>query len=209
VAIDFEAAAYGLDSFRFDNSGAGTLLARKLHSLGHRRIAALFESPHKPADKRDEAWGARRQGFLAELQKRGAPPPIEFHLEDRGGIADALRGLEEALKRPSRDRPTAVVTPDTSPLDSLRTLAHGCGLHIPGDLTVAGFGSLEPGTAMTAVRFDATELGKRATERLLSLLTDPRRPSRRARVHEVKGHYVAGRTHARLSWSDVQHIKAT
>jgi LacI family transcriptional regulator len=173
------------------------MLARRLQLLGHRRIAAVFESPDKPLDQQDRAWSARREGFLSEWRNAGTPDPALVFMEGyRYELESALRRVEDLLQKPRGERPTAVVLPDGGPAGALGTIAAKHGLKVPQALTIAGFDSLHGGSEMTAVRFDAAELGMRAAGYMLARVCANRPAPARAMLQRVKGRYVAGKTHA-------------
>jgi hypothetical protein len=175
LALDFDAAEKGIDSFVFDNFSAGALLAGRLFKLGHRRVAAIFESFEKPIESCDEAWRARREGFLAKWKALGAPAPQIFELLERGNLPSVFPALREVLKKTKAERPTAVLLPSDSGVD-IRALAADCRLQIPQDLTVVGFGdvgsNLPLKLQMTAVRFDGVELGNEALTHFLQRICD-------------------------------------
>jgi DNA-binding LacI/PurR family transcriptional regulator len=198
VAVDFDAVADGLDSFCFDNEGAGKLLARRLYKLGHRHVAAFFESPERSKALRDEAWFERRRGFLAEMERLGLPAPRQIFMEKRGHSPDNYQRLAQLLRQPSSERPTAVFVPTQGFLPPLRKIAAACGLNIPKDLTIVGCDALVDANEMTGVRFDPAEIGGAAAVHLLRLLLERREKTYRPTTVRFKGHYVAGKTHARL-----------
>lgn len=197
VAVDFDAVADGIESFCFDNFRAGSLLARRLGRLGHRRVAAVIESPDKPREAQDHAWKERREGFLDEWAKVEAPPPTLITMERRGITDDLLQRLNELLARPAGTRPTALFVPGQNFLDILRPLAARRRLKIPRDLTLVGCDNIQNANELTAVRFDARLAGTAAAEHLLGLIRDRRRRLLKPTLVRLKGRYVAGKTHAR------------
>jgi DNA-binding LacI/PurR family transcriptional regulator len=196
AAVDTDAAVDGLDSFFTDDFAAGELLAKRLHLLGHQRIAAAFESPKKPAEKQDEAWRRRREGFTAGWAKTGNHAPQFVWVENRGSSAEVLPALKELLKKTPQARPTAVVTAWGGLPAELRPVAADVGVQIPRDLTVVGFCGQTEVPELTAVRFDGGELGRLAVDQLLQIICNRRPPSTKPEIVRIKGRYVAATTHA-------------
>ncbi len=196
VTIDFDATADGLDSFCFDNFGAGRVLARRLHKLGHRQFAGLFESPNKPEDRQDEAWSERRRGFLKELEDLGGTRTYQIFSENRSGIEAYFARLQDLFRLPASDRPTAICLP-THQLEPVEQLAATEGLRIPRDLSVVGYGSPQQTSDLTAVRFDGENLGEAAISHLLRKFRDPKWSSRRAKLVRIKGYYSAQKSHGK------------
>jgi DNA-binding LacI/PurR family transcriptional regulator len=199
LALDYDATATGLSSFCLDDSGAGAVLARRLFKLGHRRIAAIFESPQKPVERQDPAWGERRRGFLGECQRLGLSPPQEVLLDNRGPSAAASQAIARLLRQPESQRPTAFFAPDRRFAQELLARAAEAGLEVPRDLTVVGCGDRWERDGVTAVRFDGSELGFAAAARMLYLLTHPQygHSYSRPTAKRIKGRYISGTTHAR------------
>lgn len=202
VAVDFDATDRGIDSVCFDNRHAGTLPARRLYKLGHRRLITVFESPDKPRGLRDYAWYERREGFLAEWQKLDAPPPNIIFLEDRGKFEEIGKRVTALLRLPPAKRPTAILLPGDNFLNRTWDLCRARGLKVPRDVTIVGFRTLfnesaQGGRRMTAVCFDGYKLGATGAEHLLRLLGEGKTFRRKGVMRVIKGRYVAGKTHAR------------
>jgi len=197
VAIDFDASGDSITSFCFDNVGAGALLARRLHRLGHRRIAAIFESPGRPARERSRPWSERREGFLAEMKRLGTLAPAEIHLPRRSSRCDVGAQVSRLLRRTDGRRPTAILVPHAGRYAEVEAAARARKLSIPRDLTIVAFEGAAAASAVTAVRFYGAELGAAAADHMLRLIRDRKLRRRKAPLVRIKGRYVAGRTHAR------------
>jgi DNA-binding LacI/PurR family transcriptional regulator len=195
ASVDADCSAQGLDSFCNDDYSAGLLLARRLNMLGHRRIAAIFESPDKPLERQDESWRLRRTGFAEGWSKTRNPPPRWIDVQSRGDRSEVLPALNELLRLPEGERPSAVVTAWSSLLEDLRAIAAQAHLAIPRQLTVMGFGGEDDTPGLTAVRFNGYGLGRRSAEHLIHTICNRRPPAKKAEVTRINGRYSAGETH--------------
>jgi LacI family transcriptional regulator len=107
------------------------MMTGHLLELGHRDIAFVQGDPaHSPAKRREA--GFRQSMAEAGLQvkpQRIAPGFFTY----RSGLQAARQLLE------SQDRPTAVFAANDDMAAAVAAVAHGLGLSIPGDLSIAGF----------------------------------------------------------------------
>ena len=121
----------GFSAVMIDDFAGASLMAKHLHGLGHRDIGFIRGDPlHSTAIRRE-------QGFRDALEKLG----LEVR-EDRvaQGYFTYRSGLEAArilLNRP--DPPTAIFASNDDMAAAVSAVAHGRGLRIPADLSVAGF----------------------------------------------------------------------
>ncbi len=196
VAIDFDGTADNLDSFRFDNFRAGAKLAQQLLKLKHKRIALVIESREKAREWRDEAWQLRHAGMLSEFQKAELMSFVEIPMTQRGEQDQLLTPIKNLLKKPTQERPTALVLPFDG-LDMVRTVAQDRGLKIPRDLTVMGYCEASQPSTLSGIRFDSRELGNEAAAHLLRKLTDPKWRERETVLTQIKGEYSAHKSHGR------------
>lgn len=197
IALDADYTAEGIHSVCFDNRHAGKLLAVRLHKLGHRRIAAIFEDPARLAEKRDDAWFERRAAFLAEAAGIGLPPPAEILLPTRENFLDGIKRLESLLSLPPAQRPTAVCVPHSGFLSPLRKSCAQLGLCVPRDLSVVGYRHVSEPSELTSICFDGAELGKAGILLMERMIESGKGRIIRADMLRVKGAYLAGQTHAR------------
>src|SRR5882757_7462478 len=107
------------------------MMTQHLLTLGHRDIAFVQGDPaHSPATRREA--GFRQSMAEAGLQVRPdriAPGYFTY----RSGLQAARQLLESA------NRPTAVFAANDDMAAGVAAVAHGMGLSIPGDLSIAGF----------------------------------------------------------------------
>jgi LacI family transcriptional regulator len=158
-----------LPTLRIDNRRGARLAVDHLLDLGHRRIAHV----HGPEGNADAA--ERRLGYREALADRGVAAEAWLELpgdfREESGFAAGQR-LAELVPRP-----TAVFAANDA-------MAIGClaglrarGLEVPADLSLVGFDDVPNARyltpALTTVRVPIAEVGSRATERLLRLLSSP------------------------------------
>jgi len=158
-----------LPTLRIDNRRGARLAVDHLLDLGHRRIAHV-RGPEGNADAAE-----RRLGYREALADRGVAAEAWLELpgdfREESGFAAGQR-LAELVPRP-----TAVFAANDA-------MAIGClaglrarGLEVPADLSLVGFDDVPNARyltpALTTVRVPIAEVGSRATERLLRLLSSP------------------------------------
>jgi LacI family transcriptional regulator len=163
------AGATAHPSLRVDNRRGARLAVDHLLDLGHRRIAHVC-GPESNADAAE-----RRLGYREALADRGVAAEAWLELpgdfREESGFAAGQR-LAELVPRP-----TAVFAANDA-------MAIGClaglrarGLEVPADLSLVGFDDVPNARyltpALTTVRVPIAEVGSRATERLLRLLSSP------------------------------------
>ena len=152
---------------KVDDEAGGYEAAMHLISLGHRRLAGLFQT--------DDLQGTRRmQGMLRACRERGVPLEagqlVMYASEDKrqlptGAALELLRGEE---------RPTAIVCYNDELAVMLVEAAAGEGLSVPEQLSVVGFDDstlAETGRVkLTTLSHPKSELGVRAAGVLLDLI---------------------------------------
>jgi LacI family transcriptional regulator len=142
-----------------DFDGARTM-TQHLLALGHRDIAFVQGDPaHSPAVRREA--GFRQSMAEAGLQVRPdriAPGYFTY----RSGLQAARQLLE------SHDRPTAVFAANDDMAAAVAAVAHGMGLSIPGDLSIAGFDDTPVATTvwpeLTTIRQPIADMASAAVE---------------------------------------------
>jgi LacI family transcriptional regulator len=164
----------GLPAFTNDEELGGSLAARHLLELGHRRIAQLRGPPDVDSIIR------RGEGFSAAVAAAGAievnvPPATEL----TPTVSDGNRMMRRLLDG-KRRWPTAVFAhSDLMALGALEALADR-GLSCPGDVSVIGYHDLPQvdrvTPPLTTVRQPQEDLGRTAADALIAMLTAPHRP---------------------------------
>jgi len=153
-------------SVRFDNVTGAYWAARHLVELGHHRIAYLGDrfGLHSDAE--------RYEGYCKMMAEAGLRVEEQLIVHADGKPEGAAHAASRLLSL--REPPTAILCyNDMSALGVLRQAAVQA-MAVPKDLSVTGFddiffaGYLQP--PLTTVRQPMREMGRRATELLLSLL---------------------------------------
>jgi DNA-binding LacI/PurR family transcriptional regulator len=161
--------------FGFDQQEGARLAVRHLLGLGHRRIL------HIPGPRGWAEAEERQRGFESIMRERRLP----VLLADEGDWTVDV-GREIALRVLEHDRPTAIFAVNDDTAIGVLAAAHDLGLRVPEDLSVVGFDDvpyarhLRP--ALTTVRQDFEELGRRAIAALLDEIEGTVRPVPHPRV---------------------------
>ena len=146
-----------------DNVEGARLAIRHLHDLGHKKIA------HVTGPDGNVLTTARREGMVEERTRLKLPARPEWIIR---GDFSLESGHEAARKILEMDeRPTAVFcAADMVAFGLISGLVAG-GLKVPGDISVVGFDDIEMSRsyvpALTTIRQDRHQLGRRAAEVLL------------------------------------------
>lgn len=148
---------------RCDEQCAVADLVAHLAALGHRRIAHIAGD----AGHGSSSW--RLRGFLAGMRRAGLPVRpgwvVRGRFQAQAGLSAGRRLL--AL----RERPTAVVAGCDAIAAGVMHAASECGLSVPEQLSVCGFGDLplaqQVWPPLTTVRQPSRELGRAAARQLL------------------------------------------
>lgn len=157
------------DSFGIANFDGANAMVRHLASLGHRRIAIICgASQNLDADERLRGYRAARTALGLD-----ADPELELpgDFTEAGGHSAARRLLDR------RTRPTAVFAANDCMAIGALSAFREAGIRVPEEIAVAGFDDIPMARyvdpALTSVRVDISELGQRATERLLDAVWEP------------------------------------
>jgi LacI family transcriptional regulator len=149
-------------SYSIDDGAAAAEIARHLWAIGHRRFG-LVTGPAKHG-----AAGTRRDGFLSALAELGCTETV---LESYGGFAFEF-GIAAGLELLSRsDRPTAIFAMNDDSAAGVMSAAAQLGLHVPGDVAVAGFDDSWVAKSvwpyLTTIYQPITEMAQQATKLLI------------------------------------------
>lgn len=155
----------------FVQEDVGRAALRHLRDAGFRQPAVL---------RSDDVRAARRaQGFRAAAQESGLPVVTEIVFSEAqpqaGRGRSALRQL--LAEAPSAD---AVFCSSDALAQGVIAEAHAQGIAIPGQLGVIGFGdqamAADTVPALSTVRVDGGEIGRRAADLLLARMGNPAKP---------------------------------
>lgn len=159
-----QGAPAGPATISLDETLGAQLATRHLLDLGHRTVHFVGGPAGWMASE------ARRRGWQTELALAGRTVPAEFESADWTAESGYRAGLEIAADRSV----TAVLAiNDVMALGVIKAL-HEHGLRVPEDVSVVGFDDRDESAffqpALTTVRMDFTEVGRRAVESALRAL---------------------------------------
>jgi LacI family xylobiose transport system transcriptional regulator len=148
------------------NRRGGTVAARHLLDLGHRRIAVISGPPHQLCARvRLDGVRSALEAARVPLDERLLRPGMYFSFED--GFSHG----RELLRLP--EPPTAVLCGNDLQAFGVFEAARQAGLRIPQDLSVVGFDDITyarwSGPELTTVRQPFGEMGVIAAETVLAL----------------------------------------
>lgn len=154
----------GLVSVTCDDYGGGTLAARHLLSLGHRRVGVIS----------GPSWSStgfdRLSGFRDALREAGVDLPEQRMLLSGFDAAHGRDGMEQLL-RTAPDITGVFVANDMAAIAALGVLARH-GIRAGHDIAVVGYNDIDIAAALTVplttISSPFAEMGKRACETLLA-----------------------------------------
>ncbi|CAM5391591.1 LacI family DNA-binding transcriptional regulator [Leifsonia shinshuensis] len=154
----------GPATISIDETLGAQLATRHLLDLGHRTVYFVGGPAGWMASE------ARRHGWQTELALAGRAVPAVFESEDWSAESGYRAGVEIAADRSI----TAVLAiNDVMALGVIKAL-HDRGIRVPDDVSVVGFDDRDESAyfqpALTTVRLDFTEVGRRAVESVLAAL---------------------------------------
>lgn len=154
----------GPATISIDETLGAQLATRHLLDLGHRTVHFVGGPAGWMASE------ARRHGWQTELALAGRAVPEVFESDDWSAESGYRAGLRIAADRSI----TAVLAiNDVMALGVIKALADQ-GVSVPGDVSVVGFDDRDESAyfqpALTTVRLDFTEVGRRAVESVLGAL---------------------------------------
>ncbi|MGD8174766.1 LacI family DNA-binding transcriptional regulator [Marinimicrobium sp. ARAG 43.8] len=168
-----------------DFSGARAM-THHLISLGHTKIAFVKGDPtHSPAEN-------RVQGFLAAMAEGGLDVPKRWMPKGDFSYRCGLEVGKKLLDVPTSKRPTAIFACNDEMATGLIAVAHGLGLKVPEDISIAGFDDTALASAvwpqLTTIHQPLAEMAETAVIMLADILASGPNASK----HDgVVRHYVA------------------
>jgi LacI family transcriptional regulator len=166
VAIDASGAYPDVPAVDNDDRGGVESAIDYLAGLGHRRIAFLNGALDYPFEREALA------GYLAVCERHGLLVEPRLLRTSDYSVASGRAAMSEVLR--SGSPPTAVfAVDDESAAGAMQAIANA-GLRIPDDVSVVGMddvplaAALRP--ALTTVRIDTEELGRRGAQMLLQIV---------------------------------------
>ncbi len=157
------------DSLGIANFEGTQAMIRHLASLGHRRIAIIC------GERRNFDAAERLRGYRATIAELGLEADASLELpgdfSEAAGHAAGRRILDDAR------RPTAVFGANDCMAIGASSAFREAGMRVPDDVAVTGFDDIPMARymdpALTSVHVDISDLGRRATNRLLEALQHP------------------------------------
>lgn len=175
VVVDDDTVAHLADCVVADDFLGAGLVVDHLVDLGHQVIA------HLSAGSLMSSSRTRRAGYEAALQRHGLP--VEAGLVAGTSYFMTPQEIAEACATllARTPRPTALFAANDDLAADAILAARKMGLHVPEDLSVAGYGDTMAGRLLqvTTVQQDPAAMGRRAAERLLQRLANPDIPAER------------------------------
>jgi len=172
VCVDRRLPGVALDTVVADNVRGAREAAEHLLRLGHRRIGFIEGRPHLSTSRE------RLEGYRHALKDAGAAFDPALVRAGDSRQASGYRLARELLETDGRAaRPTALLVGNN--LMTLGALAavRELGLRVPADVAIIGYDDLPWAPAfdppLTVVRQPAYEMGRRATELLLTRVDEP------------------------------------
>jgi len=172
VLVDAALPGLDVDTVTIDNEGAARTAVEHLLGFGHRDIAIVCGGPGPASDQ------SRLEGYRSALESRGLQVLPDYVTNGSSTFDGGMRATAGLLAQ--SQRPTALfVTNNLMTVGALVAIADA-GLRVPTDISVVGIDDMEwysianPG--ITAVYESATEIGRKAAERLLLRLRRQRQP---------------------------------
>lgn len=168
VATGYPRADRG--NVRMDDCAAAMEMTRHLFDLGHRDIAHIKGHPRHIAARE------RERGFLMAMADVGldaATAPMEQgYFTFRSGLEATERLLARAVP------PTAIFAGNDDMAAAAISVAHRRGMHVPDDLSVAGFDDTITATTiwpeLTTIRQPISAMADAALQMLLDTLAERR-----------------------------------
>jgi DNA-binding LacI/PurR family transcriptional regulator len=169
-----------------DNRHGGNLATAHLIGQGHRRIAYVASPPDR-SDNRE-----RLAGYRQALAQAGIGSSSSLVVQGTGNTDGGQQALSLLLSL--ADRPTAVFCYNDLTAIGLIDAARRAGLVLPRDLAIVGFDDIACAQfchpSLTTVAQPIAELGGRAIELMLALLSDDAHNATPVRNVTIQGQLI-------------------
>jgi len=165
IALNRPASNQGFSTVCANNEAGGTLAARHLLDLGHRKIA------HLTGPKQHGNLSDRTRGFVRTLQaaKNAIHPIVRYGKFNFAGGADLTRKLLDA-----HPDVTAIFAANNFIAVGTMLALREAGIRVPEDMSAVAFDDLPPAITFdpffTVAAQSAYQMGERATDLLLARL---------------------------------------
>jgi len=150
-----------------DRASCATMTAQ-LGALGHKRIGFVIGNPDHAA------VADRYRGYLDGLEASGLRLDKSLVVQGYNSHASGMESARKLLNLSASKRPTAIFASNDEMAAGVMAVAHGMGLAIPEDLSVAGFDDVPLASqvwpALTTIRQPIPAMAAKAAELLLKRL---------------------------------------
>ncbi|WP_025989372.1 substrate-binding domain-containing protein, partial [Xanthomonas phaseoli] len=181
VAVASGAPMAQISSVRIDDYQAARAIVDHLIELGHRRIALIKGDPkHTPS-------ALRANGYLDSLHAAGVSVAEGLIAEGLFTYHSGLLAARGLLAQPQP--PTAIFCSNDDMAAAAVAVAHGLGLRVPEDVSIAGFDDTPVATTiwpeLTTVHQPVTAMGRAAVSLLADAVRQRRKGDTAPGVHQV------------------------
>ena len=156
-----------------DHDSAAERAAAYCLGLGHERMGLIDRrvDPFEPLSP-----GICQRGFETALATAGRAAAADHERLAEPGAAAGAFALDELLAGP--EPPTAVIVGSEAQALGALAAARASGKRVPQDLSLVGYNDTQVGRdlGLTTMRVPLRELGRVATETVLSVLAEPGMP---------------------------------
>ena len=143
-------------------------MTEQLAALGHKRIGFIIGNPDHAA------VADRYRGYREGLRTCGLTLDKKLVVQGYNSYSSGVECGRKLLNLPQTQRPTAIFASNDEMAAGVLAVAHGMGLAIPEDLSVAGFDDVPLASqvwpALTTIRQPIPAMSARAAELLLRQL---------------------------------------
>lgn len=182
VLINSQHPGEYVHSISIDNIGASQTATRYLVHLGHRQIAYMGKTGGYQSN------AERAAGYRQALQAAGIEERPEYVVMGDGKPESGKNAMEQLLSLP--EIPTAVFCYNDLMAIGAFSAIRQRGLTVPGDISIVGFDDIGIASftqpPLTTIRQPKHQMGRAATEMLLSLLKE----SVPSSVRKVQGELI-------------------
>ncbi len=143
-------------------------MTEHLVALGHTRIGFIIGNPDHAA------VADRYKGYLDGLANCGLEADKKYIVQGYNSHASGMQAARKLLVLPDEERPSAIFASNDEMAAGVLAVAHGLGLGVPDDVSVAGFDDMPLASqvwpALTTIRQPISAMSATAAEMLLQQL---------------------------------------
>ena len=144
-------------------------MTEQLAALGHQRIGFIIGNPDHAA------VADRYRGYLDGLRSSGLRLDKSLVVQGYNSHLSGVQCARKLLNVPAARRPTAIFASNDEMAAGVLAVAHGMGLRVPEDLSVAGFDDVPLASqvwpALTTIRQPVPDMAAKAAELLIRHLS--------------------------------------